>query len=262
MPHEIVERMSKLCHYDEPCACYISGGLDSTIVLHHLVENGMAVKAFTASFDERTLIEDMKIINRLSSHYKVITEIIWIKDIIPEFPEIQRHLPQPRYNVWPWWLARAVHADGFKTAFVGEGADEIFGGYNDRSYLEAWASQIEYIRRTWDVLHAVHDVKIVAPFSELNSFKMANYFHPPNKQFLRDAYRGILPDFVIDRPAEPPHYANYRSLWERELKNYFPPCEDISVVEIKRLLQLFVTRVWLNVHEIMELERSNSAFHS
>jgi len=237
-------------------AVYISGGIDSTIILHHVVEESPEEPlTYTADFgvDDGGITDAAR---RVAEHYSLSHQVIPVRNFVRTLPQILRLFDQPRYNLWPYWLARAAHRDMRKTIFIGEGADEHFGGYHDRDYLHGWAGQIEYVRKTYDIVHQYFELDLRVPFSDLDWREVIEYYEPSDKACLREAYRGIVPDFVLNQPPTPPAFVQYRATWERELKPHMPAVmENPSIEEVKRQLQLLVTRIWLAVHELDEVRK-------
>jgi asparagine synthetase B (glutamine-hydrolysing) len=178
---------------------------------------------------------------RVAEHFGTIhTEVpIAMDDVLNSLPTIMKLFDRPRYNIWPYWLARQAFYDEIKTVYIGEGSDEIFG-YPDRGYLEGWAGQLVYVRPTYDIIHKYFDITLKAPFTELHHYLIETtnaqstplaYFDPPNKSYLRSSYKRILPDWIINTPTTPPAFTNY---------------EEHGIT--KQLLQIAAVKAWLEVH--------------
>jgi asparagine synthase (glutamine-hydrolysing) len=124
----------RLCG-EVPLSCYISGGLDSTIVLGlSTQEKGEPIPSFTISLnrsgpaDERSKAEE-------SAHYlgsKLTAVTVTPSDLIDHFPDVIRAAESPVVDtscVGTLLLARANRAAGNIVALTGEGADEALAGY-------------------------------------------------------------------------------------------------------------------------------------
>ncbi len=119
---------------DVPVVSYISGGLDSTLVLGMSSdERGRAVDSFTiglnqAGPDERSqAAESAAMLNS-----QLTTVDMGVADIAASFPELIVAAESPVIDTSTaclMQLAKAVHAQGFKVVLTGEGADEAFAGY-------------------------------------------------------------------------------------------------------------------------------------
>jgi asparagine synthase (glutamine-hydrolysing) len=119
---------------DVPVVSYISGGLDSTVVLGlSSRERGSAVPSFTigldrAGPDERTHATESA--RALGSD--LVTVTMNRGDIVAAYPELIRAAEGPVMDssaACLMRLARAVHSSGYKVVLTGEGADEALAGY-------------------------------------------------------------------------------------------------------------------------------------
>jgi asparagine synthase (glutamine-hydrolysing) len=119
---------------DVPVVSYISGGLDSTVVLGlSSRERGYAVPSFTIGLDKAGPDE--------RSHARESAEVLGSKlstvtmnrgDIVAAYPELIRAAEGPVMDssaACLMRLARAVHDQHFKVVLTGEGADEALAGY-------------------------------------------------------------------------------------------------------------------------------------
>ncbi|MFH1769744.1 MAG: asparagine synthase C-terminal domain-containing protein, partial [Parcubacteria group bacterium] len=125
-----------------PFGLYLSGGLDSTIILHELAkESKDLINTYTTRFEtkQKELNEDADAAKRLTNDYKINHHelIVTEKDFINATEKTIETLEEPRYNfsVPAYWLL-AQHASRDITVILnGSGGDELFLGY-DR-YLES-----------------------------------------------------------------------------------------------------------------------------
>jgi asparagine synthase (glutamine-hydrolysing) len=119
---------------DVPVVSYISGGLDSTVVLGlSSRQRGKAVPSFTigldkAGPDERTQATESA--KALGSPMTMVT--MGRQEIVDAYPELVEAAEGPVLDTscaCLMRLARAVHDQGYKVALTGEGADEALAGY-------------------------------------------------------------------------------------------------------------------------------------
>lgn len=125
-----------------PFGLYLSGGLDSTVILHELAQNceGL-IKTYTTRFDidDPEINQDAEMAKRLCNDYDIEHHELLIteKDFIEAHEETIETLEEPRYHIsMPayWLLARFASKD-IVVVLSGNGGDELFLGY-DR-YLES-----------------------------------------------------------------------------------------------------------------------------
>ncbi len=120
---------------DVPVGAYLSGGLDSslvTAVMKALVPDRLrtfSVKFESGEFDESPFQEQM--VQALATEHSSVT--CTTADIGRVFPDVIRHVERPILRTAPaplFVLSAHVRASGFKVVLTGEGADEVFGGYD------------------------------------------------------------------------------------------------------------------------------------
>lgn len=120
---------------DVPVGAYLSGGLDSMLItslVRKRFDNRLCTfsVAFTdARYDERSFQE--KAVNELETDHRFIT--CSEQDIARVLPDIVWHTETPILRSAPaplFILSDLVRQSGFKVVLTGEGADELFGGYD------------------------------------------------------------------------------------------------------------------------------------
>jgi asparagine synthase (glutamine-hydrolysing) len=125
----------RMLRADVPVGSYLSGGLDSSLVA--ALGRRFAGDRFQtfslrfgdAEYDETAFQRQM--VERLGSeHHEVIVDH---EDIGRVFPDVVRHTERPILRTAPaplFLLSKLVREAGIKVVLTGEGADEIFAGYD------------------------------------------------------------------------------------------------------------------------------------
>ncbi|MEP7154306.1 MAG: asparagine synthase (glutamine-hydrolyzing) [Betaproteobacteria bacterium] len=120
---------------DVPVGAYLSGGLDSSIItsiIHHFSD--APLRTFSLTFDDAEF--DESIYQRELAEYlgTAHTSIRCSRaDIANAFPRTVFHAETPVLRTAPtplMLLSGHVRASGYKVVLTGEGADEVFGGYD------------------------------------------------------------------------------------------------------------------------------------
>jgi len=120
---------------DVPVGAYLSGGLDSTVITaltHRLV--GDRLRTFSVSFEDKEFDESPyqhEASRFLHTQHSNVT--CSYKDVAESFPDVVWHAEQPVLRTAPapmLLLSKLVRQNGFKVVLTGEGADEVFGGYD------------------------------------------------------------------------------------------------------------------------------------
>jgi asparagine synthase (glutamine-hydrolysing) len=120
---------------DVPVGGYLSGGLDSTITCTLAAqESPYDLRTFSVTFDDPQLDESRfqsDVARRLGSVHEVAR--IGQGDIGRVFPQVIRHTETPLIRTAPapmYLLSRLTRDAGIKVVLTGEGADEVFLGYD------------------------------------------------------------------------------------------------------------------------------------
>ncbi|WP_169977095.1 asparagine synthase (glutamine-hydrolyzing) [Tautonia rosea] len=146
---------------DVPVVSYISGGLDSAIVLGVAgQERGTPLPSFSVALDRAGPDERTKASEAAAGVGSPLTLVEMSKSRIAEtYPELIVAAEMPVMDTacaTLLRLAQAVHRDGYKVALTGEGADEAMAGYpwhrmhamRDR-FKARWGETLPRIGREW-----------------------------------------------------------------------------------------------------------------
>ncbi len=142
-PEEICRRILDLLNdairirlrADVPVGCYLSGGLDSSAITALVVRNfNRDVRTFGIRFEEDGFDEG-KFQSQMVSFLKTAhTDMQATNEKIGEsLPDCLWHSEKPLLRTAPiplFLLSDVVRRSGYKVVLTGEGADEVFGGYN------------------------------------------------------------------------------------------------------------------------------------
>jgi asparagine synthase (glutamine-hydrolysing) len=118
---------------DVPVGAFLSSGIDSTIIAAIAKENNSNIKTFTVGF-EREGFNEIKVAKETASMLNIenISYTISPEDVINELPKIIWHLDEPVADpsVIPLYFLSREARKQVTAVLSGEGADELFGGYN------------------------------------------------------------------------------------------------------------------------------------
>ena len=119
---------------DVPVGAYLSGGLDSSLVTALADAAHDDLRTFSVTFEDPRYDESapqLAVAERLGTEHHVLR--IGPEDIAATFEEVIAHAETPLIRTAPaplFALARATRALGITAVLTGEGADEIFWGYD------------------------------------------------------------------------------------------------------------------------------------
>jgi asparagine synthase (glutamine-hydrolysing) len=120
---------------DVPVGAYLSGGLDSSIITS-LIRNhtDTPLRSFSLTFDDAEF-DESEYQTSLARHLRTEHSAIRVHrgDIAAAFPRTIWHTESPILRTAPtplMLLSGHVRQAGYKVVLTGEGADEVFGGYD------------------------------------------------------------------------------------------------------------------------------------
>lgn len=136
---------------DVPVGAYLSGGLDSSGIVA-LVRGftNAPVRTFSLAFEEAEFDESSQqaaVVRHLGTDHTMLR--CSRADIGRAFPRLVEHAETPILRTAPvplMLLAGSVRRHGYKVVLTGEGADEVFGGYDlfkEAKIRRFWAQQPE-----------------------------------------------------------------------------------------------------------------------
>ncbi|MCC6348183.1 MAG: asparagine synthase (glutamine-hydrolyzing) [Candidatus Eisenbacteria bacterium] len=139
----------RMLRSDVPVGSYLSGGIDSSLVAAlGLRSMGRNFQTFSLRFRDAEYDEtefQRLMVERLGSrHHEVVVSRA---DIARVFPEVIAHTERPVLRTAPaplFLLSRLVRDTGIKVVLTGEGADEMFAGYDlfrEARLRRFWARQ-------------------------------------------------------------------------------------------------------------------------
>jgi len=238
-------------------AVLLSGGIDSAIVLYHLKKKCKeTIYTYTVAFseDDPALEEAAQVAEYFSTNHKecVIHSVPWL---LRQYEEIIPHLERPSYDLWLYPIAKVIKEDGRITMYTGDGLDEHFGGYwyrrislpaNYNDYLEDWSVFYRYMLPPRECIARTLELVYEAPFYYLDFRKTLPYYDwMQEKQYLREAYRGILPDWILNRRKRRGGI-DYWRLWKEGLRHLIRGITaPKSVLDIRTYFHMWVTNKWL-----------------
>jgi len=142
-PADVIERLDEIMlrsvgmrlRADVPVGAYVSGGLDSSIIASLAASaSPHSLRSFSITFDD-TRFDESNFQREVAGNVESIHAIAAITQgsIAQGFPEVLWHTESPLLRTAPapmYHLAKLTKDNGIKVVLTGEGADELFLGYD------------------------------------------------------------------------------------------------------------------------------------
>jgi asparagine synthase (glutamine-hydrolysing) len=209
---------------DVPVGISLSGGLDSSIVAMLASQEITALHSFAVGVEGS---EDLAAARKMAAvlgtqhHERIYTE----EEMLAALPKIIYYLesfdPALVRSAIPNFFLAEMASKCVKVILTGEGADEIYAGYD---YLTSIESSDKLHNEMTDITAALHNTNLQradripmafglearVPFLDVKSVTLGLSFPAeqkmhrdrPAKYLLRQAFRGDLPEEIVNRPKQ------------------------------------------------------------
>jgi asparagine synthase (glutamine-hydrolysing) len=208
-----VATKNRLLSLDYPISILLSGGLDSSIIGGLLLKLGADVSWYTINNGpDNDYVKECENywgikVNRLD--YSMEAESLNLPDLYFKWNES----PVDLGSVIPQYLLFDAIKKGTDTRIVlsGDGADEMFGGYRRINEYDSQGSDVfheltYYHLPRLDKMSMAHTLELRNPFLNLDLMQLALSLPlemRKNKTILKKAFKGLVPDSVIERAKHP-----------------------------------------------------------
>lgn len=210
---------------DVPVGAFLSGGLDSSIIAALAKKHVDSLHTFCVGVKNSKDIQTARqVAEHIGSthHEYILTE----DEVIGKIPEIIFHLESFDQDLVrsaiPCYFISKLASKYVKVILTGEGADELFGGYQYYKQITSEDLLRKELRRSVNSLHNInlqrldrmtmaHSIEGRVPFLDIKMIELAQTIphslklvgNPPiEKWILRKAFENILPEEIIWREKQ------------------------------------------------------------
>lgn len=209
---------------DVPVGVSLSGGLDSSIVSLLACEGTDQLHSFAVGVEDS---EDLTAAKQMSEflHTQHHQLVYTAEDMVNALPDVLYHLetfdPALVRSAMPNYFLARLTSDHVKVFLTGEGADELYAGYD---YLSDFSDPAALQKETLYITQALHNTNLQradrmsmafslearVPFLDVQSVSLAFGFPAAwklhngrdPKHLLRQAFVGDLPENIVNRPKQ------------------------------------------------------------
>ena len=130
---------------DVPIGAFLSGGLDSSIIVAHLAEaSGRAIQTFAVGYADRGAYDETRYARLVAERFGTEHHELLLTDadVLDCIPTVLDHLGEPvgDSSIIPTALVSEFAAGRVTVALSGDGGDELFGGYWRYLGHDAWSA--------------------------------------------------------------------------------------------------------------------------
>lgn len=210
---------------DVPVGCFLSGGLDSSLICAISKRNFDHLDTFSVGLEEESpdLIYARKAAQFLGTNHH---EYAYTREEVMEvLPDVIYHLesfaPALVRSAIPTYFVSRLAGEHVKVILTGEGSDEVFAGYH---YFKRFTEKQDVHEEALRILNGLHNMNLQrvdratmahsiegrVPFLDIDFVEYAMSINPElklagkgkrmEKWLLRQAFTGYLPDEIMLRP--------------------------------------------------------------
>jgi asparagine synthase (glutamine-hydrolysing) len=221
--HRLVAAVEREMMADVPVGVFLSGGLDSSLIAAIAGEvSKQPLHTFAVGTPDSPDLAAARVVAEHlgTEHHERIYEPEELQALLPEvIRSIESYDPSLVRSALPNFLLAELASRTVKVVLTGEGADELFAGYE---YVRAIADEEELheeLVRTVEELHSLnlqrcdrvtmaHGLEARVPFLDLDMIALGIALPPewklarpgqPEKRLLREAFEGWLPEEILWR---------------------------------------------------------------
>ena len=250
---------------DLPVGVLLSGGLDSSLTLLHAIDMHPNVRAFTVGTEGS---EDLAYARRLARDLGVPHEVVSLRPRDISYADVREAVHRSEVTeygdvinaVVSLKVFERVHTTGIKVLLTGDGADELFGGYDMYAQVAAddrrrlFLHKIRHLSRTElqrvDRTSMGLGVEARVPFLDIEMLLLSMRIPLElkvrdgyEKWIVRETFADLLPDYIKARHKNPMSHSSglherirlFKPLFPRIYRSYGfealgPMRRDFSVV--------------------------------
>jgi asparagine synthase (glutamine-hydrolysing) len=125
---------------DVPLGVFLSGGIDSSIITALASRHLENLRTFSLGYKNSKFFDEKKYALQVAKHFNTDHKVFNIsdEDLLDHLPEILDHFDEPfaDSSAIPVYLLSKLTKENVTVALSGDGADEIFSGYNKHMAFE------------------------------------------------------------------------------------------------------------------------------
>lgn len=215
---------------DVPLGAFLSGGLDSSIITALAARHQPNLKTFSIGFKNEPYFDETKYSNLVAQKYKTDHTVFSLTndDLIENLFKMLDYMEEPfaDSSSLPFYVLSSKTSKMVKVALSGDGADEIFGGYNKHraEFLARKGGVINTMvsagKPIWKYFPKSRNSKFANTIRQLDRFANGLQLNYKDRYWNWAAFQSEASslDFINERKVDPDYYIQKQNI----LKNLDP----------------------------------------
>lgn len=216
--NDLVDQMRAAVHdrlvADVPLGAFLSGGIDSSIIVALASEQVSDFKTFSIGFKDNAYFDETRYANLVAERYKTDHRVFSLTndDLLNSVDAAVDYLDEPfaDSSALPVYILSKETRKHVTVALSGDGADEVFSGYNKHSawlmslQKNAGSAAVASFGWLWRALPRSRSNKLTDTFRKLDRFAKAQGYGLKERYWFLASF---TQDNQIDRLLEPTYRA-------------------------------------------------------
>ena len=216
--------VSQTMQSDVEIGCFLSSGIDSSLVAAYMTKNSnKKINTFSIGFEEKEYseINDIKKISNFLStnHHELLLNHNHVIAFLENNNEIYSE-PFADSSQIPTFFLSKFASEHIKVALTGDGADELFCGYNRHIFVNYFQKILKYIPSS-KLYKIFYDTKLFKPY--------INYENKDKVEKILNS-KNIIDLYAI--------FAGHSELFKNDLLDYLKTFEISTNDELSKLMTL------------------------
>lgn len=199
---QIIEKMRKSVERrlvsDVPLGAFLSGGIDSSVIVALASESVTDLKTFSIGFKDNRYFDETRYAALVAEKFKTDHQVFKLSndDLLQHVGDIVDYIDEPfaDSSAIPVYILSQLTKEKVTVALSGDGADEVFSGYNkhsawDMSYQHSTFNRLVLLSKwLWRYLPKSRYVKITDRFRQLDRYASILKLNPAEKYWFLAAF--------------------------------------------------------------------------
>ncbi|MDW3195785.1 MAG: asparagine synthase (glutamine-hydrolyzing) [Cytophagales bacterium] len=183
---------------DVPLGAFLSGGIDSSVIVALASERVSDLKTFSIGFKDNRYFDETQYANLVAEKFKTDHQVFKLSndDLLQHVGDIVDYIDEPfaDSSSIPVYILSQLTKEKVTVALSGDGADEVFSGYNkhaawDMSYQQSSFNRMVQLGRWfWKYLPKSRYVKLTDRFRQLDRYASILKLSPAEKYWFLAAF--------------------------------------------------------------------------